>query len=307
MERAHLLRNVEDATPVTQAAFLRDLDIERIASNHFVHGVRLPVCTSSDEQEHSKNGGHGILQSPAGFLRRSFDDGPVIIAGVAAFSEQSDPAVRIIMELGGEHPFLKQRLLLSSAIGVDLHEGAPWRQSLDFAERGDAFAAVQIVHRIERYHRLEALVGKRQLDGIAEMEPADDLRLAMHQRIFRNVEAEGFEAGTDLDQVLDQEALAAAYVEHAIAGLEIEVLHHVLGDRNPSTVVAISAIAVLARSIEIELAIFARDRDDLVRLGLSAGIDVTLAARKLRKQIDFLLHPYTPSLATRASPSRSGI
>src|SRR5262245_4828211 len=244
---------------------------------------------------------------PLGFLRRSFDDGPVIIAAVAGFSEQGDPAVRIIMELGSEHPLLEQRLLLSAAIGVDLDEGAPWRQSFDFTERGDAFAAVEIVHRIERYHRLEALVGKRQLDGIPEMEPADDFRLAMHQRIFRDVEAEGLEAGTDLDQVLDQEALAAAYVEHAIAGLEVEVLHHVLGDRNTSSVVAVSAIAVLARPIEIELAIFARDRDDLIRLGLSAGVDVTLAARKLRKQIDFLLHRYAPSLATRASPSRSEI
>src|SRR5262249_56799053 len=139
------------------------------------------------------------------------------------------------------------------------------------AEGGDEFGAVEIGHGIERYHRLEALVRKRQLDGVAEMEQADDLRLAMHQRIFRNVEAEGLEAGTDLDQVLDQEALAAAYVEYAIAGLEIEVLHHVLGNWNPSTVVAVSAIAVLARSIEIELAVFARDRDDLVGLGLSAG------------------------------------
>src|SRR5262249_62268352 len=121
--------------------------------------------------------------APVGSLRMSFYDAPVIIAGVACFSEQGDPAVRIIMELGGELPFLEQRLLLSGAIGVDLHEGAPRRQSLDFAERGDAFAAVQIVHRIERYHRLEALVGKRQLDGIAEMEPADDLRLPMHHPI----------------------------------------------------------------------------------------------------------------------------
>src|SRR5262249_35563744 len=104
-----------------------------------------------------------------------------------------------------------------------------------------------------------------------------------------------------------KEALAAASVEPGIAGLEIEVLHHILGDRNPSTIVVISAVAVLARPIKIELAIFARDRDDLVRLGLSAGIDVTLAARKLRKQIDFLLHHYAPSLATRASPSRSEI
>src|SRR5262252_3415698 len=66
---------------------------------------------------------------PLGFLRRSFDDGPVIIAGVASFSEQGDPAVRIVVELGGEHPFLEPRLLLSVAIGVDLHEGAPRGQS----------------------------------------------------------------------------------------------------------------------------------------------------------------------------------
>src|SRR5262249_11484681 len=194
---------------------------------------------------------------PLGVLRRSFDDGPVIIAGVAGFSEQGDPALRIIVEHGGEHPFLEQRLLLSGAIGIDLHEGAPRRESFDFTERGDAFAAVEIMHRIERYHRLEAPVRKRQLNGIAEMEPADDFRLAMHQRIFRDVETESLEAGADLDQILDQKPLAAAYVEHATAGPEIEVLHHTLGDRNPSPVVAVSAITVFARPIEIELAILA--------------------------------------------------
>src|SRR5262249_49358649 len=215
-------------------------------------------------------------------------------------------AVRIIVEFGGQHPFLEQRLLLRGAIRIDLHEGASGCEAFDFTQRDDAFAAIEIVHGIERYHRLEAPVRKRQLDGIPQMEPADDLRLAMHQRIFRDVEAEGLKAGADLDQVLDQEALPATHVEHAIAGLEFEVLHHILGDRNPSTIVAISAIAVFARPVEIEFAILARDCDDLVRLRLGTGIDVTLAARKLREQIDFLLHPYAPSLAARASPSRSG-
>src|SRR5262249_23234189 len=227
----------------------------------------------SGEQEHSKNARDDLeLARPApGFLRRSFDDGPVIIAGVAGFGKQGDPAVGIIVEFGGEHPFLEQRLLFRGPIRVDLHEGAPRREPFNFTERNDALAAVEIVHRIERYHRLEALVRKRQLDGIPEMKPADDLRLAMHQRIFRDVEAKGLQAGTDLDQILDQEALAATYVEDAIAGLEIEVLHHIFGDRNPSTIVAVSAIAVFARSVEIEFAILARDCDDLVRLRLGAG------------------------------------
>src|SRR6516165_4611322 len=181
MKRADLLRNVENPTSVTQAAFLRGLDIERIASDHFVHSppTRLHV---SDEQEQSKNARDDLeLAGPApGFLRRSFDDGPVIIAGVAGFAKQGDPAVWIIVEFGGQHPFLEQRLLLRGAIRIDLHEGAPGCEAFDFTQRGDAFAAIEIVHGIERYHRLETPIRKRQLDGIAEMEPADDLRLAMH-------------------------------------------------------------------------------------------------------------------------------
>ena len=49
------------------------------------------------------------------------------------------------------------------------------------------------------------------------------------------------------------------------------------------------------------------DRDDLIGLCLGAGVDIAFAARKLRKEIDFLLHAYALSLAARASPSRSGI
>src|SRR5437588_703552 len=86
---------------------------------------------------------------------------------VHEFAKQADPAVRIIVELGGEHPFFEQGLLLRGAIGVDLHEGAPGCESFDFSERGDAFAAIEVVHGIERYHRLETPVRERQLHGIA--------------------------------------------------------------------------------------------------------------------------------------------
>src|SRR5262245_3968557 len=168
----------------------------------FCSSYAYPFAPRRTSKNIARTVGMESCRAPRRFLRRSFDDGPVIIAGVAGFSEQGDPAVRIVMELGGEHPFLEQRLLLISAIGVDLHEGAPRGRSLAFTEGGDSFAGSAIVHRIERYHRLEALGRKRQVDGIAEMEPADDFRLAMHQRIFRDVEAEGFEAGTDLDQIL---------------------------------------------------------------------------------------------------------
>ena len=55
-------------------------------------------------------------------------------------------------------------------------------------------SAIEIVDRVERDHRLEAVVGKRQLGGGAEMQPADDLRLAFHQRIIGDVEPKSLQA-----------------------------------------------------------------------------------------------------------------
>jgi hypothetical protein len=112
----------------------------------------------------------------------------------------------------------------------------------------------------------------------------------MHESIFGDIEPEGFKSGTCLDQILYQKPFATADVENAVTGPEIKVLHHVLGDRNPAAVVAITPVTIFAGSIEIELAVLARDRDDLVGLCLRAGIDVTLAAGKLGKEIDLLAH-----------------
>src|SRR5579871_4881991 len=176
-------------------------------------------------------------QARRGSFRPLLDDGPVIIAGVAGLLEQLDPAVRIVVELGGQDPFLEQRLLLRRAVGIDLDKAAARRQALDLAQRRDQFGALEIVHGVERNDGRKAVVRERQLGGAAEMQPADHFGLAFHQRVFRNVEAEGFEAGTDLEQILDQKALGAADVEDAVARLEAEVLDHILGDRNPAAIV----------------------------------------------------------------------
>src|SRR5262245_22061583 len=118
----------------------------------FCSSYSYPFAPRRTSKNIARTVGMESCRAPAGFLKRSFDDGPVIIAGVAGFSEQGDPTVRIIVELGGQHPFFEQGLLLGGAIGVDLHEGAPRREPFDFAQRGDAVVAIEIVHRIKRYH-----------------------------------------------------------------------------------------------------------------------------------------------------------
>src|SRR5712691_11356579 len=90
------------------------------------------------------------------------NDGPVVIARVAGLLEQPDPAVRVGVELGGQDPFLEQRLLFRRPIGIDLNKPLPRRQALDFTESGDQFVPFQIMDRIERDDGIEAAIRERQ-------------------------------------------------------------------------------------------------------------------------------------------------
>ncbi len=143
-------------------------------------------------------------------------------------------------------------------------------------------------------HAIEALVRERQLLSGSEVQAADDFRLAMHQCVKRDVEPEHFQPWTDLHQVLDEEAFGAADVEHSVSRLEVEVLDDVLGDRNPATVIFIAAVTVLARAVEIHLAILFGHSDHSRIFGLSPLLNIALGLGQPRQQIHFghveLLH-----------------
>src|SRR5262245_63849482 len=67
----------------------------------FCSSYAYPFVPRRTSKNIARTVGMESCRAPAGFLRRSFDDGPVIIAGVAGLCEQSGPAVRIIVEIGG--------------------------------------------------------------------------------------------------------------------------------------------------------------------------------------------------------------
>src|SRR5262245_62384796 len=69
--------------------------------------------------------------------KRLLDDGPVVIASIAGLLEQLDPAVRIVVELSRQHPFLEQFLLFRGAIGIDLNKAFSRREALDLAQGRD--------------------------------------------------------------------------------------------------------------------------------------------------------------------------
>src|SRR5258708_12959327 len=83
----------------------------------------------------------------------------------------------------------------------------------------------------------------------------------MRQRVERDVEPEGLEARAFEHQVLDQEALAAAYVEDAHARLQPEMRDDVARDAAPAAVIAVAAVAIFARPVPVHLPEFARLAD----------------------------------------------
>src|SRR5688572_3701413 len=164
------------------------------------------------------------------------------------------------------------------------------------------------MYRIERYHRAETVIRERQSVGPAEVQTADDFRLAMHQRVLGDIEPECFQSRTDFHQIFHQKTLGAADVEHAVAWLEPEVAHHVLGDRDPATVVPITAVADFARAIEVKFAVLTRDFDVLRGLRLPALLDVALRLRQPRQQVHFRHRIFSADdFFARASPSSSGV
>src|SRR5262249_54431934 len=140
--------------------------------------------------------------------------------------------------------------------------------------------------------------GERQLLRGASYDPATDLVVAGVDGVLRDFEPPHLEAGHDRDQVAHEEALGAADIEHAVAGLEPEMLGHVAGGGRPAPVVAVAAIALVPGAVEIFPPELARN----LAVGLLAALardQITLGARILGQQVD-LSHGPSPRQALPA-------
>jgi hypothetical protein len=205
------------------------------------------------------------------------------------------------MGLGGQHPAEENLLLGGRAVRIDLDIGASRRQPLDLAHCGDALGALEIVDDVDRDRRGKAVVGERQLDAVSKMQAPDNFGLAVHQRIFRNVDAERFQTRARLHQVLDEESFARPDIEHAVARPQAEMRDHVLGDRQPAPIVAIPAIAGVPRAVEIFAPVLSGDPNILFALCDCALLDIALGPRIAAQQINFGHPGPSPKLLLAAS------
>src|ERR1700739_1606551 len=108
------------------------------------------------------------------------------------------------------------------------------------------------------------------------MQPTDDFRLAVHQRIERNVEAENVKPLACQHQILHQEALGTAHVQHTHPRLEAEMSDDITRHRQPATIVAVPSIAAFARAVEIDFTELLGYGDDRRILRLLTLLDVAL-------------------------------
>src|SRR5256885_7788207 len=119
-----------------------------------------------------------------------FHNSPVIVASVSGVLEELDPAGRVVVDPRRQDPLLEERLLLFAVVAVHLQKGAPAAQPLDLPQGLQGPGARQVVNGIDRQHAIEGAVWKGKLLGAAEVEAADDFRLAMRERIQRDIQTE---------------------------------------------------------------------------------------------------------------------
>src|SRR6516225_8402310 len=208
------------------------------------------------------------------------DNRPIIVAAVARLCEQSLPTVRVIVKFRSENPALENLFLFRRVKTINLHEGAVPRNPLDLLHDLERARPWEIVNRVQADHTIEAVIRKRQLFGSAKMQATDDLRLEVHKRVKRDIEAEDFEPRTDLHQILDQKPFRATNVQHAHARLEIEMGNDIARHWDPASIVAVAAIAEFARPVEIDLAKLLGDRDRFGTFSLSALLNVAFYRRQ---------------------------
>src|ERR1700682_2585188 len=93
---------------------------------------------------------------------KSLDDSSVVIAFIAGFLEQFDPALGIVVELGRQNPAFKNFFLFGSMKAVDLDECTPSGEPLNFLQHLDGSETRKVVYSIETKHAIEAVIGKRK-------------------------------------------------------------------------------------------------------------------------------------------------
>src|SRR5436309_1277112 len=123
---------------------------------------------------------------------------------------------------------------------------------------------------VDAKHRGKAAGRERQPVRGTAHDAAAHIRMATLDRILRDFESPGVESRHHLHQVAHEEAFGAADVEHAVAGFESEMRRNVAGNGNPAPVVAVAAITLLARAVEIFAAKPACDAP-VLRLAVLAG------------------------------------
>ena len=121
----------------------------------------------------------------------------------------------------------------------------------DLLQRLVEIVAVEVVQRVDGDHQVEALVRERQFGGAGHLEAWLDLFLGVLDGVAGDVDADDLDARHGLGEIVEDEALAAADVEDAVARLDAVVLDHGVGHLPPAAVVAVAAVAGLAVAVPV--------------------------------------------------------
>src|SRR5262249_27905561 len=211
------------------------------------------------------------------------------------------PHIGFAESFGREHPVEEDVSLLIVAIGVDLDITASRRDPLDLAHGLDTRLIVKVMDDVDANRRVDAAARERQSLRTRAYDAAADTGVTVLDRVPGNFKPPHIETGHNRHQIAHEEALGAAYVQHAAARPEPKMRGNVASHRDPASIIAVAAVPLLSRAIKI-FAAESAGHGPVFRLPLFARGKIALCTRIFCQKVN-LRHWRGPSCRRALPPS----
>src|SRR5262249_34671534 len=157
--------------------------------------------------------------------------------------------------------------------------------ALDLAYSLDTGLVTKVMDDVDAKRGVHAAARKGQLLRAPTYDTAVDVGVAVLDRVLGDFKPPCFQAGHNSHQIAHEKALGTPTVQHSVPWFKPEMRGNIACDRDPAAVVAVAAVALLSRPIEIFAPKSARN-NSIFRLPLLASDEIAFCARIFCEQID---------------------
>src|SRR5439155_5339930 len=149
-----------------------------------------------------------------------------------------------------------QQVYFLALVSIRIHHDEPVLapDALDLAQGLEQIRQIEVVQRVDRNHQVETPVGEGKVRRVGYFDEQPDFLHRIRDGVLGNINSGDFEARKRFREVVNEEPFPTADVEDLVSRLQAVVRNQFLRERTPATIIFVTAVAVLAVSVEVVLA-----------------------------------------------------